>query len=159
MLEDMVDVMRQVIPKKKKSDKNHNNNGNGNNKSDQSKGQDLESSNTQTTKGSQSDDACYACGDKACRLWKCEKKDKIPHKDWHQPKFAPKSSENKGNVKVENHTCVTKENRNTIVEASHAQKVKIVEETPDEILDSGSTITLSKSGEDMTNIRKVDRKI
>ena len=67
-LEDMVDVMRQVIPKKKKSDKNHNNNGNGNNKGDQDKGQNLESSNTQTTKGGQSDDACYACGDKTCRL-------------------------------------------------------------------------------------------
>ena len=48
-LKDMVDVMRQVTPKKKKPGKNRNDNKN--NKNDQGKGQELEASNAQTTKG------------------------------------------------------------------------------------------------------------
>ena len=68
-LEEMVDVMRQVVPKKKKSDRNRNGNRDGNNKNDQDKGQEIEASNAQTTKGNgggDKGDACYACGDKSC---------------------------------------------------------------------------------------------
>ena len=70
-LEDVVDVMRQVIPKKKKPKPDRNGNGNnGNGKNDQDKSQELESSNAQTTKGQNGDDkgegAYYACGDKTC---------------------------------------------------------------------------------------------
>ena len=55
------------------------------------------------------------------------KKEKIPHKDWHRPEFAPKPGESKNNVKVENHTCIAEENHNTIIGISHAQRVKFVE--------------------------------
>ena len=81
-LEDVVDVMQQVVPKKKKPTNNRNGNGNGKNDQD-GKGQEIETSNAQTTKGNGDGkgNACYACGDKTCRLWRCEKKEKIPYKD------------------------------------------------------------------------------
>ena len=50
------------------------------------------------------------------------------------------------------------ENHNTIVEISCAQKI-FVKEPPEEIFDSGSTITLSKSDEDMSNVRKVEQNV
>ena len=53
-LEDMVDVMRQITPKKKKAEKTRNENGNGNGNSD--KNSEIEASNAQTTKGNQSGD-------------------------------------------------------------------------------------------------------
>ena len=59
-LQDMVDIMRQVTPKKKRPGKNGNDNGN--NKNDQGKGQELEASNAQTTKGTGGgDDKGNAC--------------------------------------------------------------------------------------------------
>lgn len=91
--------------------------------------------------------------------WRCEKKDKIPHRDWHWPEFAPKSGDSsKSGTKVENHTCIAEENHSTVVEISCAKKV-FFKEPPEEIFDSGSTITLSKSDESMSNVRNVERNV
>ena len=160
-LEDMVDVMRQITPKKKKAEKSRSGNGNGNNNSD--KNSEIEASNAQTTKGNQSGDgkgdACYCCGDKECRLWRCEKKDKIAHKDWYKPEFAPKAGDGKSE-KVENHTCIAEDSRDTIIETSCAQKVRFDDNIPEpEIFDSGSTITMSKCGGKMSNIRRVEKNV
>ena len=158
-LEDMVDVMRQITPKKKKAEKTQNGNGNHNSE----KNSEIEASNAQTTKANQSGDgkgdACYCCGDKDCRLWRCEKKDKIAHKDWHKPEFAPKAGDGKSE-KVENHTCITESGRDTVIETSCAQKVRFDNNTPEpEIFDSGSTITMSKCGGKMSNIRRVEKNV
>ena len=73
-LEDVVDVMRQVTPKKKKPTNNNRNcSAKSDNKNGQDQGQELELSNAQNTKGQGGKDedkaACYCCRDKSCRLW------------------------------------------------------------------------------------------
>ena len=120
------------------------------------KNSEIETSNAQTTKGNQSGDgkgdACYCCADKDCRLWRCKKKDKIAHKDWYRPEYALKSGDGKLE-KVKNHTCISKDSHNTIIETSCAQKVKFDDRiSKPEIFDSGSTITMSKCDERMSNI-------
>ena len=145
-----------MIPKKKPKSTNNNQNGNGKNgngsKNYSDQGQELESSNAQTTKGQGGKDedeaACYCCGDKSSRLWRCNKKDKIAPKNWHKPEHAPKSSE-KEETKVESsHTS-------TVVEFSGAQRIRSNIEPSEEILDSGSTVTLGKRESEMKNLRDV----
>lgn len=141
-LEDVVDVMRQQPAKKKKSkptgDRNGNGkgNGNGNSSGNEKDDQGIKSSNAQTTKrcGSNKDDdeaACFCCGDKSCRVWKCNKKDKIAAKDWYKPEHAPKSEDTKA-----------ESSGFTTVKFSGAQRITVKTEDPDGILDSGLTITL-----------------
>jgi len=71
---------------------------------------------------------------KKCRVWKCPKKDKIAAKDWYKPEHAPKTEDTKA-----------ESSGFTTVEFSGAQRTIVKAEDPDEILDSGSTITLGRS--------------
>ena len=146
-LEDVVDVMRQQPAKKKKpkpaGEKTGNGKANGNGNSSDKDDQGIESSNAQTAKGRDEEAACFCCGDKSCRVWKCPKKDKTAPKDWYKPEHAPKPEETKA-----------ESSGFTTVEFSGAQRVTMRTE-PDEILDSGSTITLGRSKEEMKNVRDV----
>ena len=116
----------------------------------------MEFSNAQTTKGQGGKDedkaACYCYGDKTCRLWRCNKKDKVAPKDWFKPEFANRSGD-KGETKVESsHTCTT-------VEFSGAQRIRVDVEPSEEILDSGSTVTLGRCETKMKNVHDVSRNV
>ena len=119
----------------------------------------MESSNAQTHKdrnGKDEDEAaCYCCGDKSCRFWRCGKHDKIPHKDWYKPEFAPKPGKKNNDAKVESHTYNIRCQPGTTMEFSEAQCVKVIDPF-EECLDSGSTITLSKREDEMENVRDVE---
>ena len=83
-LRQVVDVMRQIKPKKKKTNGSgkDRNNGNKNNKDKSDKDKESEK------KGSsfaQTDDKprCFCCGDAECRTNRCQKKDDIPRNQWY----------------------------------------------------------------------------
>ena len=99
-------------------------NGNGNGSVNDKDEQGIESSNAQTAKGRDEEAACFCCGDKSCRVWKCPKKDKIAAKDWYKPEHAPKTEDTKA-----------ESSGFTTVEFSGAQRTIVKAEDPDEILD------------------------
>lgn len=148
--------MHQVTPKKKKLSDNKNNSGNDNMNSELEKEMEVSNAQTQKDKSGKVDEevACFCCGNKTSRLWKCERKDKIPHNDWHKPEYAPKDDESKSKVKL----YILKVQKGTTVEFSGAQCTMRVEESH-EILDSGSIVTLSTKRNKMKDLKSVQGRV
>ena len=83
-LEGVINVMRQMLAKRKKPNKNDN-------AKDKPKEEALVASLATSTskKKEEGDFSCFCCGDKSCRLDRCTKKDSLPVKEWANPDMAP----------------------------------------------------------------------
>ena len=92
-LEDVVDIMRQVPPKKAKP-KVQNSNA-------PDKKPELATSLAQQdkTKSSGDEGRCFYCENPTCRLWRCDKKDTVPPKDWLDPLYEKGTNKDKGGEK------------------------------------------------------------
>ena len=170
-LEGVINVMRQMPPKKKKSQPKSEK------PKDKANDETLVASMAQDTKKKgDGDAACYCCAKKDCRLGRCPKKDTLPVKEWHNPGMAPmylvkrdaEKEKGQSHATADNHTAtvtfqdeVEDEDFNTalefmdfhqVVEKVHATHGDVAH---DEILDSGSTITLSKDKSAFVDLEKV----
>ena len=127
-------------PRKKKKDGD---------KSDKGKGNDdanKESSFAQRNKNY----ACFCCGDKDCKFKDCCKRATLPKEEWHDPSKFKDSYQQVNNQNVE-------ESRDNEVSFNFAQCHSEVLEgkgTDEEILDSGSTVSVMKDKVKVDDIQK-----
>ena len=89
---------------------------------------------------------CHCCGDEKCRLSTCTKKATLPKEKWHRPEYY---------IEPQSNAQMTEDCRSqlrTSTVAFSGMQVHTVlgetenqeQETPDMMIDSGSTITLGK---------------
>lgn len=134
----MLDNMRSQ-PKRNKKKKNGDKNGDNNGKRNEDPSK--ESSFAQCNKVY----TCFCCGNKECNFRDCTKKATLPKEQWHDP------SKYKNSYRQQvNNQNVDKSEREYKVSFNHAQRhAEMIDQGEDdeEILDSGSTVSLMKGGE------------
>ena len=148
----MMDVMRQQPEPKKVRQTTPKSDG------DKDKNQGDGASNFAQTDKEKTKWRCHCCGDEKCRLSTCTKKATLPKEKWHKPEYY---------IEPQSNAQMTEDCRSqlrTSTVAFSGMQVHTVmkdqeQETPDMMLDSGSTITLGKDRELFDEVHNLKRKI
>ena len=113
---------------------------------------------------------CHCCGDEKCRLSTCTKKATLPKEKWHRPEYYVEPQSNAESIAQTTEGSQSQDYRSqlrtstvafggmqvhTIMDETEDQE----QETPDMMIDSGSTLTLGKDRELFEEIHNLNRKI